>query len=143
MNKINNHSDSRQESQDFEASISRYVRNQTGDSGVLQTTGKRRKEVPCLHFGNNRSAATLTGRQREIIRFIADGYSTRNIAEFLHISTKTVEKHRQALMKKLDIHNVAILTRYAVSSGLVTWSLRAPKLLSTIGVNYSIKNGSR
>jgi DNA-binding NarL/FixJ family response regulator len=61
----------------------------------------------------------LTKRQTEVVRLIADGYSNRQIARLLCVSIKTVEKHRQSLMDKLDIHEVATLTRYAVSSGLV------------------------
>jgi two-component system response regulator len=57
--------------------------------------------------------------QTEVVRLIADGYSNRQIARLLCVSIKTVEKHRQSLMDKLDIHEVATLTRYAVSSGLV------------------------
>jgi len=61
----------------------------------------------------------LTRRQTEVVRLIADGYSNRQIARLLCVSIKTVEKHRQLLMDKLDIHEVATLTRYAVYSGLV------------------------
>jgi DNA-binding NarL/FixJ family response regulator len=68
--------------------------------------------------------ATLTSRQTEVLRFIADGYLTRHIAGFLKLSPKTVEKHRQGLMNKLNIHNIAILTRYAVSKGIVSANLR-------------------
>jgi hypothetical protein len=50
---------------------------------------------------------------------IANGYSSRRIAHVLSVSIKTVEKHRQAVMDRLDIHEIATLTRYAVSSGLV------------------------
>ena len=70
----------------------------------------------------------MSSRQTEVIRWIADGYSTRNIAEFLDLSPKTVEKHRQALMKKLDIHNIAMLTHYAVYSGIVTANLDTPEV---------------
>ncbi len=61
----------------------------------------------------------LTKRQTEVVQLIADGYSSREIARQLSVSIKTVEKHRQALMDKLDIHEIATLTRYAVSTGLV------------------------
>jgi DNA-binding NarL/FixJ family response regulator len=64
-------------------------------------------------------APILTKRQTEVLRLIADGYSTRRVADKLLVSIKTVEKHRQALMDKLDIHEIATLTRYAVSSGFV------------------------
>ncbi|MBK7664487.1 MAG: response regulator transcription factor [Sterolibacteriaceae bacterium] len=64
-------------------------------------------------------ARTLTSRQREILQLIAEGNSTRDIAERLSISIKTVESHRAQIMQRLDIHDVAGLTRYAMSVGLV------------------------
>ena len=63
---------------------------------------------------------TLTPREREILKLIAEGYRNREIAEYLFISLKTVEKHRANLMRKLDLHNAAALTAYAVEKGLVT-----------------------
>jgi DNA-binding NarL/FixJ family response regulator len=61
----------------------------------------------------------LTSRQTEILQLIAEGYVTKQIAGLLSLSIKTVEKHRQDLMNTLNIHNIASLTRYAVSSGVV------------------------
>src|SRR6185436_12865164 len=63
--------------------------------------------------------AELTARQAGILEFIAKGYTSREMAALFSISIKTVEKHRQALMSKLDIHEIAGLTRYAVSIGTV------------------------
>lgn len=60
----------------------------------------------------------VTSREREILKLIAEGYYDKEIAEFLHISVKTVEKHRANIMKKLDIHNVVSLTAYANERGL-------------------------
>jgi len=51
--------------------------------------------------------------------FIAEGYKNKEIADYLFISLKTVEKHRSNLMKKLDLHNVAALTSFAIDKGLV------------------------
>lgn len=65
----------------------------------------------------------LTGRQREILQLIAEGRSSREIAERLHISVKTVETHRTQLMQRLDIFDVAGLTRYAIRTGLVSADL--------------------
>lgn len=62
----------------------------------------------------------LTHREKEILKLIAEGYQNKNIADYLCISLKTVEKHRANLMKKLDIHNTAHLTAYAMEKGLVT-----------------------
>ena len=61
----------------------------------------------------------LTSREKEILKLIAEGYKNKEIAEDLCISLKTVEKHRANLMKKLDLHNAAALTVYAVDKGLV------------------------
>jgi DNA-binding NarL/FixJ family response regulator len=61
----------------------------------------------------------LTSRQTEVLQLIAEGYSSKQIAVMLFLSLKTVEKHRQSLMDKLDIHEIASLTRYAISSGMV------------------------
>ena len=61
----------------------------------------------------------LTPRQREILHLIARGFATREIATQLHVSTKTVESHRAQLMQRLNIHDVAGLTRYAIRTGLV------------------------
>lgn len=62
---------------------------------------------------------TLTQREREILKLIAEGYKNKEVADYLYISLKTVEKHRSNLMKKLDLHNVAALTAYAMEKGLV------------------------
>lgn len=64
------------------------------------------------------SLEALTQREREIIKLVAEGYKNREIAEFLVISTKTVEKHRSNLMKKLDLHSASALTTYAIEHGL-------------------------
>ena len=65
------------------------------------------------------SPIELTSREAEVLQRIAEGAHNREIGQDLGISEKTVEKHRQSLMRKLDIHDVAGLTRYAVSSGVV------------------------
>jgi len=62
----------------------------------------------------------LSGREREVVQLIAEGLSNQKIAELLHVSVKTVETHRARIMKKLDIHNAAGLTKYAVRRGWVS-----------------------
>jgi DNA-binding NarL/FixJ family response regulator len=62
---------------------------------------------------------TLSPREREVLKLIAEGYKNKEIAGDLCISLKTVEKHRANLMKKLDLHNAAALTVYAMQKGLV------------------------
>ena len=61
----------------------------------------------------------LTQREREVLKLIAEGYKNKDVANFLCISLKTVEKHRANLMRKLDLHNTSALTLYAVERGIV------------------------
>jgi len=61
----------------------------------------------------------LSSREEEVLQLIAEGEANKQIAAELSISIKTVEKHRQHLMKKLDIHDTAGLTRYAFSAGSI------------------------
>ena len=62
----------------------------------------------------------LTARQREVLQLIAEGGSTKDIANTLKLSVKTVDTHRSELMRRLDIHDVAGLVRYAIRTGLVS-----------------------
>ncbi len=62
---------------------------------------------------------TLTQREREVLKLVAEGKSNKAIAEFLFLSAKTVEKHRAKLMAKLGMRNAASLTAYAIQKGLV------------------------
>jgi DNA-binding NarL/FixJ family response regulator len=63
---------------------------------------------------------TITQREREVLKLLAEGYLNKEIADFLNISVKTVEKHRANIMNKLDLHNASALTAYAIQKGLVT-----------------------
>ena len=62
----------------------------------------------------------LTARQREILQLIAEGRTTKEIAQVLTLSAKTVEMHRAQLMERLDIHDVAGLVRYALRTGIIS-----------------------
>jgi DNA-binding NarL/FixJ family response regulator len=62
----------------------------------------------------------LSVREREVLQMIAEGHSTKNIAESLHISIKTVETHRKNIMEKANLHSVAELTKYAIRQGLTS-----------------------
>jgi len=66
------------------------------------------------------SLERLTSRQREVLQLIAEGHTTKEIAKELGISVKTAEAYRSELMKELDIHDIASLTRYAIRTGLVS-----------------------
>jgi DNA-binding CsgD family transcriptional regulator len=67
----------------------------------------------------------LTAREREVLILVAEGLANKEVAVRLGISIKTVEKHREHLMNKLDIHNTAGLTRYAIGAGIVEQELFA------------------
>ncbi len=66
----------------------------------------------------------LSSREAEVLQLIAEGKANKEMASELEISTKTVEKHRQHLMEKLNIHDTAGLTRYAISSGIIESSVQ-------------------
>lgn len=63
--------------------------------------------------------ARLTGREREVLAAVARGLTTKEIAAAQNISTRTVESHRANLMRKLDLHSVALLTQFAIREGLI------------------------
>ena len=91
-------------------SISR--RRPGGASGLAESTDERwGPEAPV--------PPPLTAREAEVLQLVAEGKANKQCAAVLGISIKTVEKHRQSLMTKLDIHDIAGLTRYAVSIGCV------------------------
>jgi DNA-binding NarL/FixJ family response regulator len=66
------------------------------------------------------SLGLLTPRERQILKLIGEGHRNKEIADYLCISPKTVEKHRANLMKKLDLHSAAALTAFAMEKGLTT-----------------------
>ncbi len=69
---------------------------------------------------------SLTRREREILKLVGEGYKNREIADYLCVSAKTVEKHRSNIMRKLDLHTASALTAYAIERGLVTKSVKRP-----------------
>ena len=76
--------------------------------------------VQRLAGGEGGAFSVLSAREREVLQCLAEGMSTKDMAEALHVSVKTIETHRQQIMNKLDIHNVAELTKYAVREGLTS-----------------------
>ena len=60
----------------------------------------------------------LTAREREVLQLVSEGATTKQIATKLHLSAKTIDSHREHIMNKLDIHNVAELTKYAIREGI-------------------------
>lgn len=95
----------------FSPSIAKHRKNQQPD--LLHQTGQF---VPHV--------ISMTSREREVLQRVAEGEANKNIAAQLYISVKTVEKHRQSLMNKLDIHDTAGLTRYAISAGIIENSIQ-------------------
>lgn len=71
-----------------------------------------------------KNAARLTSRELEVLQLIAEGKANKETADELHISIKTVEKHRQSVMEKLNIHDTASLTRYAIAAGIIESSVQ-------------------
>lgn len=80
----------------------------------LDKPSKALRSNPAEMFGSR-----LTGRQREVLQLIAEGKSAKEVATALHISVKTVEFHRNAIMDQLGIRTTAELTRYALIHGIV------------------------
>ena len=87
------------------------------------------KQVVDGYLGRTASPATpgdgatldvLTSRQREILQLVAEGKSTKEVAQMLDVSAKTVETHRGQIMERLGIHDLAGLVRYAIRTGLVS-----------------------
>jgi DNA-binding NarL/FixJ family response regulator len=61
----------------------------------------------------------LSAREQQVLKLVAEGYKTREIAEYLSLSEKTIEKHRASMMHKLDLHGVSAVTAYAIENGLL------------------------
>lgn len=87
----------------------RYISPETSQKTVLEFGKGTKKD----------QLEALSPRQREVLRLIAEGKTTKQIAQALEISVKTVETHRAQLMERLDIHDVAGLVRYAIIVGLI------------------------
>jgi len=124
----------------MDAGVSGYLLKQTAANDLLKAIREVRLGnsffSPCIvkrlqdrsraAFNNGQSArrgGVLTSREAEVLQLIAEGFSNKQIASELCISIKTVEKHRQQVMNKLNIHDVAGLTRYAISKGMVERSV--------------------
>jgi len=76
--------------------------------------------VSNLPTSNQSVSAVLTPRERELLQLISEGKSTKESALHLNVSIKTIESTRRRIMQKLDIHNVADLTKYAISEGITS-----------------------
>ena len=72
------------------------------------------------HAGSRAGGEVITAREREILRLIADGNSNQQIAERLGLSRKTVDSHRANAMRKLDLHDVTEVVKYAIRTGMIS-----------------------
>ena len=90
-------------------------------NGMTHVCSSARRQAPdSVQFRTaDETLARLTPRQREVLKLIAEGKSTKQIALLLNISAKTVETHRTLLTDRLDIHETAGLVRYAIKAGLI------------------------
>jgi DNA-binding NarL/FixJ family response regulator len=70
-------------------------------------------------YGARRAYESLTHREREVLKLVAEGKSNREAADLLSLSVKTIEKHRSNLMDKINVHNSSGLTAYAIEKGLI------------------------
>ncbi len=92
----------------------RFISPEISDS-VLEGYIEGRKTIKEKSSWDN-----LTQREREVLKLVGEAYKNKEIANYLCISVKTVEKHRANIMRKLDLHTASALTAYAVERGLVT-----------------------
>jgi DNA-binding NarL/FixJ family response regulator len=90
-----------------------------GESWFSPAVSRQVVEGYVQRVGGETTADVLTARQREVLRFVAGGKSTKEIAFDLNLSVKTVETHRAQIMERLGIRDVAGLVRYALRTGLV------------------------
>jgi DNA-binding NarL/FixJ family response regulator len=87
--------------------------------GIYLSPGISRTVVQAYLSKTSLEADPLTSRERQILQLIAEGQSSKDIANLLGISTKTAEAHRARIMRKLDLHGTASLVRYAIRRGLL------------------------
>jgi DNA-binding NarL/FixJ family response regulator len=102
---------------------------QRGKRFFSPSVAKQLRQQRLETHGQGESGAkpgTLTSRECEVLQLIAEGFANKQVAAELSISIKTVEKHRQQVMNKLDIHDIARLTRYAISRGWVEAGTPSP-----------------
>lgn len=100
--------------------LSRAVREVAGGKSYLcpEVTGSVLGNLAPTATGAAPPLSVLTAREREVLKRLADGERSPSIAEHMNISLATVEVHRRNLMRKLDLHTIAELTKYAIREGL-------------------------
>jgi DNA-binding NarL/FixJ family response regulator len=91
---------------------------------IAKRLADRRQKLPGRAGDRKKGLARLSSREVEVLQLIAEGMANKQAAAELGISVKTIEKHRQNLMSKLEIHDTAGLTRYAIAAGIVESSVK-------------------
>jgi DNA-binding NarL/FixJ family response regulator len=100
---------------------------QKGNTFFSSSISKRvqdRSRKSAARGGSEKISNRLSSREVEVLQLIAEGKPNKQVAAELGVSFKTVDKHRQHLMSKLDIHDVAGLTRYAIAEGIIESNVR-------------------
>jgi DNA-binding NarL/FixJ family response regulator len=141
---LSSYSDAQEVDAALDAGVSGYVMKETASSDLTKAIRDARRgnaffsapisrrllERNRTSFMRGQTRTTLaphlTERETEVLTFIAQGRANKQMADELGISIKTVEKHRQSLMNKLNIHEAASLTRYAVDNGLIPETQLSP-----------------
>jgi DNA-binding CsgD family transcriptional regulator len=95
------------------------LRQQTGKQSIAEVVIEATELYARLQTSAGSTSKQLTPRNREVLRLVADGISTKGIASRLKISLKTAEYHRAKLMKRLEVRGVAGLVRYAIRAGVI------------------------
>ncbi len=93
--------------------------NEVSRGGLYVSPGVSQVLVDACKAAAAQAADHLTSREREVVQLVAEGKSTKQIAALLEITHKTAEFHRMRVMKKLNLHDVASLVRYAIREGLI------------------------
>jgi len=91
---------------------------------IARRLQKQAAQAPLGRDAAQGKSDSMSSREREVLQLIAEGQANKQVAAELGISVKTVEKHRQRLMRKLDIHDTAGLTRYAIATGIIESSVQ-------------------
>jgi DNA-binding NarL/FixJ family response regulator len=137
---LSTYSDDEHVQQALAAGASAYLLKQTAAEDVIEAIrevskgnaffspaiAKRLRERTCGPRDiseTSKPQIELTQREAEVLQLIAEGYANKQIAAELNLSVKTVEKHRQQVMQKLDIHNIAGLVRHAAAKGIIESNL--------------------
>lgn len=98
--------------------------NQFFSPSISKRLDRRNQKSPDRQGRLKKKNASLTSREVEVLQLIAEGKANKETAAELGIGIKTVEKHREHLMTKLDIHDTAGLTRYAIAAGIIESSVQ-------------------